>query len=429
MMTKLTYDRIFGHLVKYAYEDKLAEGIRQLNPYGDEVLNEYIKYASGGGNPERVVFHVHSCLGDEGCQENKCQVACLFNAITRDEKGNVLIKDDYCTGCGECVKVCSHEHLIDKKEFIPIVKILHEHKIPVYAIVAPAFIGQFGEEVTPGKLRMALKRLGFYGMVEVALFADILSLKEALEFDEHVKEKGDFVLTSCCCPMWVAMIKKVYHQFVSHISPSVSPMVACGRGVKLIHPEAKVVFIGPCIAKKAEAKEKDVRDAVDYVLTFQELSQIFAAVGINPAAEREDQSEHSSAAGRMYAVTGGVSKAVYNTLNRIRAEKQIKIKAVQADGSRDCRKLLNRILNNEIEANFYEGMGCVGGCVGGPKRNIEIEEGRKAVLRYSREAPSETPADNLSVLELLQTLGFQEIDELLRGEIANIFKRIFEQNS
>ncbi|MGI6605968.1 MAG: [Fe-Fe] hydrogenase large subunit C-terminal domain-containing protein [Peptococcia bacterium] len=425
-MSKLTYDKIFGHLVKYAYEGRLAEGMRELNPYGDEGLNEYIKYASGGGNPEKVVFHVSSCLADEGCKDNKCQVACLFQAIERDSAGDVVIKDDYCTGCGECVKVCSHEHLIDKKEFVPLVKILHEHKVPVYAIVAPAFIQQFGEQVTPGKLRMALKRLGFYGMVEVALFADILSLKEALEFDQHVKQKGNFVLTSCCCPMWVAMIKKFYHQFVSHISPSVSPMVACGRGIKKIHPEAKVVFIGPCIAKKAEAKENDVRDAVDYVLTFQELSQIFAAVGIDPAKEKEDSSEHSSAAGRMYAFTGGVSQAVKDTLDRIRPEKEIKIKAVQADGIRDCRKLLNRILDNEIEANFYEGMGCIGGCVGGPKRNLNAEEGRKAAIRYSGAAESKTPADNLAVLEFLKSIGFQEIDELLRGEKSNLFKRIFE---
>ncbi|MFY9423046.1 MAG: [Fe-Fe] hydrogenase large subunit C-terminal domain-containing protein, partial [Bacilli bacterium] len=379
-MSRLTYDRIFGHLVKYAYQGRLAEGIRELNPFGDETLNEYIKYASGGGDPDRVVFPVHKCLGGEECKERPCEVACLFHAIERDKLGRVVIKTDYCTGCGECVRVCSHEHLIDKKEFIPLVQILQERTVPVYAIVAPAFIRQFGEKVTPGKLRMALKRLGFYGMVEVALFADILSLKEALEFDEHVKKEGDFVLTSCCCPMWVAMIRKVYHQFVSNISPSVSPMVACGRGIKKLHPEAKVVFVGPCVAKKAEAKEKDIRDAVDYVITFQELSQIFAAVGINPAECEEDQSDHSSAAGRMYAVTGGVSQAVTDTLKKIRPEKKIKIKAVQADGIRESRKLLERILNNEIEANFYEGMGCVGGCVGGPKRNLPVEEGKKAVL-------------------------------------------------
>jgi iron only hydrogenase large subunit-like protein len=424
-MKRLTYDSIFGHLVKYAYEGRLAEGMRELNPHNEQSLNEYIKYASGGGNPERVVFSVKDCRGEEGCQDNRCQVACLFQAIVRDAAGNVIIKDNYCTGCGECVKVCPQERLVDKKEFIPLVQILQDRKVPVYAIVAPAFIQQFGERVTPGKLRTALKRLGFYGMVEVALFADILSLKEALEFDEHVRKEGDFVLTSCCCPMWVAMIKKVYHQFIPYISPSVSPMVACGRSLKKIHPEARVVFIGPCIAKKAEAKEADVKEAVDYVLTFQELAQIFAVVGIKPAEEKEDPSEHSSRAGRIYAYVGGVSKAVNDTLNRIRPEKAIKIKAVQADGVRECRKLLQRILDNEIEANFYEGMGCIGGCVGGPKTNLKMEEGRKAVTIYGKEAQNDTPADSLYVLELLKTLGFQEIDQLLQGEKSGLFKRKF----
>lgn len=422
---RLTYDNIFGQLVKYAYDGRLAVGIRELNPHGDERLGEYIKYASGGGEPYKVVFKVKECRGEEECKENRCQVSCLFHAIERDAEGKVVIKEDYCTSCGECIKICPHEHLVDKKEFIPLVNILKERKVPVYAIVAPAFIGQFGETVTPGQLRTALKRLGFYGMVEVALFADILSLKEALEFDEHVKKEGDFVLTSCCCPMWVAMIKKVYHQLVPYISPSVSPMVACGRGIKKIHPEAKVVFIGPCIAKKAEAKENDVKDAVDYVLTFQELLRVFEVLGINPAAEKEDSSEHTSLAGRIYARTGGVSKAVADTLARIRPEKNIKIKAIQADGVRECRKLLQDALNGKITANFYEGMGCIGGCVGGPKAILEAERGKELVNAYGEKAQSPTPADNLYVLEFLKSLGFQDISQLLQGKKSSLFKRNF----
>ena len=431
-MTNLTYDDIFKDLVKSAYDGNLKEGIEQLKQQGGAEMEEYIHYATGGGDPGRVVFKVKNCGHNCGCADanGDCQVSCLMEAIERDEQGNVVINGSSCTDCGECVSICQHDCLVDKKEFIPLVEILRNRKVPVYAIIAPAFIGQFGEEVTPGKMRAALKRLGFYGMVEVALFADILTFKEALEFDAHVHKEGDFVLTSMCCPMWVSMVKKVYTKLASHITPSVSPMVACGRGVKKVHPDAKVVFIGPCIAKKAEAKEPDVRDAVDVVITFKELQQIFEAVGINPKEMEEDEKEHSSTAGRIYARTGGVSKAVSDTLKRIRPDKQIQIKAVQAHGVKECRQMLQDALDGKITANFYEGMGCVGGCVGGPHVLIEPAKGTEFVNNYGEEANSLTPADNKYVLTLLKSLGFEEIDDLFDEEKAKIFGRnLYDQQN
>jgi iron only hydrogenase large subunit-like protein len=424
-VTTLTYEQIFKDLVKSAYDGKLAEDVEKLKSLGDDDINRYVDYATGRGDPDKVVFKVKDCRGDAGCEKRKCEVACLFHAIERDEQGNVIIKHDYCESCGACIEACDYKHLVDRKEFIPLIEVLKDRSVPVYAIVAPAFFGQFGPDVTPGKLRAALKHLGFYGMVEVALFADILTLKEALEFDTHVHKEGDFVLTSCCCPMWVGMVKKVYTKLIPHISPSVSPMVACGRGIKKLHPDAKVVFIGPCVAKKAEAKEEDVKDAVDVVITFKELKQIFEAVGINPAEMEEDESEHSSRAGRIYARTGGVSKAVADTLRRLRPEKPIQIVSAQADGVKECRKMLQDALEGKIEVNFYEGMGCAGGCVGGPQVLIDPGKGRELVNRYGEEADSLTPADNEYVLALLKKLGFAEIQELLEGEKSNMFKRDF----
>lgn len=423
-MDNLTYDQIFGRLVKSAYDGRLEHEINELNPGQDRTLGDYIDYAAGRGDPDAVVFRVKDCSPGTGCQDEDCQVACLFKAIARDEQGNVVIKRDYCTDCGSCVDVCRHECLVDKKEFVPLIEVLKDRKVPVYAIIAPAFVGQFGPDVTPGKLRAALKRIGFYGMVEVALFADMLTLKEALEFDAHVYKEEDFFLTSCCCPMWIGMVKKVYNQLIPRISPSVSPMVACGRGVKKIHPEAKVVFIGPCVAKKAEAKEPDVKDAVDVVLTFKEVEQIFAALGVNPAEMEEDEKDHSSKAGRIYARTAGVSEAVKDTLKRIRPERRIQIRAVQADGVQECKKMLQNLMEGKIEANFYEGMGCAGGCVGGPKVLIDPAEGRERINKYGDLAVP-TPADNEYVLEMLKRLGFKEINELLRGEKSHMFTREF----
>ena len=141
------------------------------------------------------------------------------------------------------------------------------------------------------------------------MFADILTLKEALEFERHVREPGDFQLTSCCCPVWIAMIRKRYHELLPHVPGAVSPMVACGRFLKRIHPDAVTIFAGPCLAKKKEAKEPDIADAVDYVLTFQEMQDIFDAAEISLEELPEEEKEHASKAGRLYARTGGVSQA------------------------------------------------------------------------------------------------------------------------
>lgn len=426
-MSNVNYDEIFEKLVKSAYRGNIRETKEKIRRQGDKFTDEYLLYASGEGDPNRVVFKVKDC--DGACSLNKednCEASCLFNAIVRDMEGNVVIKHNKCSGCGKCVEVCKHYSLVDKKEFVPVIELLKNRKVPVFAIVAPAFIGQFGPQVTPGKMRAAFKRLGFYGMVEVALFADILTLKEALEFDRHVTHEKDFMLTSMCCPIWVSMVKRVYKDLVPHISPSVSPMVACGRGVKHLHPGAKVIFVGPCIAKKAEAKEEDVKDAVDAVLTFQEVKQIFEALDIKPEEMEEDPSEHSSTAGRIYARTGGVSKAISDTLDRLRPGRKIKIKALQADGVKDCRKILKDVVEGKMEANFLEGMGCPGGCVGGPKVIIDPGEGQKYVENYGKEASSLTPVDNKYVMELLGHLGIYDTQDFLDSEKAAMFIRSFE---
>jgi len=219
------------------------------------------------------------------------------------------------------------------------------------------------------------------------------------------------------------MIRKVYNKLVPHIPPSVSPMVACGRTIKKLYPNAKTVFIGPCLAKKAEAKEPDITDAVDYVLNFKEVQDIFEAAEINPAELEEDLRDHSSKCGRIYARTGGVSEAVQSTLDKLRPNREIPLKSEQADGVPNCKAMLNKIIEGEINANFIEGMGCVGGCVGGPKVIINREAGREFVNKYGNEAVYETPADNPYVIELLHRIGFENIDSLIEND--HMFTRKF----
>ena len=365
-------------------------------------------------------------IGDCTCSEEEkaaCAGQCQFEALFQNEDGNISIHKDLCAGCGECIQNCHAKKLTESKDILPVLAAVYHSGFPVYALIAPAFVNQFTNEVGSSRLRAAFKKIGFAEMVEVALFADILTLKEALEFDKNIIDEEDFQLTSCCCPLWIAMIRKVYHELIPHVPGSVSPMVACGRAIKMLHPNAITVFIGPCIAKKAEAREKDIADAVDYVLTFQEAQDVFQFAGVNPAELQEDEWDHSSRAGRIYAATGGVSEAVKNTVERLNPNRPITVHTAQADGVPACKAMLNDVLNGKITKNFYEGMGCVGGCVGGPKVLIPKEEGRKNVYAYGNEAIYQTPIDNPFVIELLHHLGFDTVEQLL--DESDIFTRKF----
>ncbi len=361
-------------------------------------------------------------LGSCGCDDDKCTNVCFYDALTRDENGNVVIADS-CVGCGDCIAACDAHNLVEIKEVVPIFDHINKGAA-VYALIAPAYLSQFGADMTPGRLRTAFKMLGFTGLIEVALFADILTLKEALEFDAAIKKEEDFVLTSCCCPLWVGMIEKVYGELVPHMPPSVSPMVASGRAVKHLHPEAITVFIGPCIAKKAEARQADIADAVDYVLTFREMADIFNAAGIEPNNLEEDLRDHSSAAGRLYARTGGVSTAVAETVKRIAPGRHLQVKARQANGVPECKAMLKDVMEGKLDANFLEGMGCVGGCVGGPRIIIDKEQGTRNVNEYAARTEEKTPVDNPFVFEMLKRLGFDSTESLMKKK--NMFMRDFD---
>ena len=349
-----------------------------------------------------MVWKQGACTCNE--QTPACQKACLYDAIQKDETGKVFIDPAACTGCEACIDACHSGKLMASKDTPAMLLAIKEHKGPVYAMAAPALLGQFGD-ATPGQVRSAFKQLGFAGLVEVAAFADILTMKEALEFDHSIHTDRDYMLTSCCCPLWIAMIRKVYADLMPHVPGTVSPMVACGRVVKRLHPDAMTVFLGPCLAKKAEAREEDVADAVDFVLTFREVQDLFDFARIKPGALPSEEKEHSSTAGRLYARTGGVSQAV------------------QADGVPGCRALLDQLVKGEVKANFLEGMGCVGGCVGGPRANVPKDEGAALVDAYAKQAPYHTPMENPYVVELLERLGFETVEAFL--EQSALFERHF----
>ncbi len=408
-----TFDELYRELLqrKIAQDESLPE---EYDPYHLDCLLHPEKYAP--------VLHMKEC--EKCAYDQACKNSCIFDAIERKEDGKLRINPSLCTGCEACIEACENGNLTASKDALPAMKAVREAKGPVYMMVAPAFFGQFREAVTPGKLRTAFRALGFTGMVEVALFADILTLKEALEFDRHVQKSGDYQLTSCCCPVWIAMIRKIFHELMPHVPGAVSPMIACGRMIKRIHPDAITVFAGPCLAKKQEAREPDIADAVDYVLTFQEVQDIFDAADIRPEELHDAGKEHASKAGRLYARTGGVSQAVTEMVDQLCPDRSIRVQSEQADGPKACMEMIRRIKEGRTDANFFEGMGCAGGCVGGPKAVLDVAEGTKHVDAYGDSAKYRTPLENPYVRKVLKKLGIETVEELLTddGMLTRDFK-------
>ncbi len=416
-----SFDELYRQTLENAVRRKVEKHLK--DPEANADYDKYQLDCLLNPEKEREARTISECLCVNPDAKAK-GLKCFFEAIRKDENGKVFLSEEKWDGCTACLEGDRKKDLAERKDLLPIFEMLMHKEAPVYALIAPAFISQFSEEITPGMLRSSFKHIGFAGMIEVALFADILTLKEALEYDRSIKSEEDFVLASCCCPMWIAMIRKSYKDMVPHIPPSVSPMVASGRSIKRLHPEARTVFIGPCIAKKAEAREPDVADAIDYVLTFQEVRDIFALTGVDPATEPEDLRAHSSLAGRIYARAGGVSMAVRSTVERLHPNRNIPFKAEKADGVAACRALLERVRAGEVTSNFIEGMGCAGGCVGGPKALIPRDEGTEHVSHYALSATHHTPVDNPYVMDLLHRLGIDSIDALL--EDTEIFTRHFD---
>ena len=262
----------------------------------------------------------------------------------------------------------------------------------VIAIVAPAFVGQFGKHSTPGKFVTAMKQLGFARVVEVAVGADLCTIEEAKDFVEKVPEKQNYMATSCC-PAWHSMIHKLFPDQTEKISMTLTPMVFTARLMKKQYPGCKVVFVGPCAAKKLEAIRADIRSDVDFVLTFEELQGMFQAKEIDfEQLEESDVLNEGTAAGRGFAVSGGVAKAVENMIRKNAPD--MEVKTARAEGLRECRKLMTLAKAGKYDGYLLEGMACPGGCVAGAGTLLPVDLAATVVGRYQKEANREDPMDS-----------------------------------
>ena len=323
--------------------------------------------------------------------ERPCQASCGMDAIGCDEHGKAVINQDKCVACGQCLVSCPFGAIVDKGQIFQVIQsILKGDK--VIAIVAPAFIGQFSGMVSPGKLVTAMKMLGFDSVVEVAIGADMCTIEAAKDFLEKVPAEQDYMATSCC-PAWHSMIGKLFPGEKDKISMTLTPMVFTARLMKKEHPGCKVVFVGPCAAKKLEAIREDIRSDVDFVLTFEELMGMFEAKEIDFASIPESEGlNEGTGAGRGFAVAGGVAQAVADLVKKEHPD--MEVKTARAEGLRDCRKLMTMAKAGKYKGYLLEGMACPGGCVAGAGTILPIDKAAKFVEKYSKEAASASPLDS-----------------------------------
>ena len=209
--------------------------------------------------------------------ERPCKKVCPVDATTYDEYGICVIDEEKCIQCGACIHSCPFGAIGTKTFMVDIIKLIQAGK-RVVAMVAPATEGQFGGNITMGSWKTALKKVGFDDMVEVGLGGDMTAAYEAEEWAEAYKQGKK--MTTSCCPAFVNMIQKHFSMLLENMSTTVSPMCAVSRMLKSQDPDVITVFIGPCIAKKSEALDLNIKDNADYVLTFGEVRAMMRAKGV-----------------------------------------------------------------------------------------------------------------------------------------------------
>lgn len=323
--------------------------------------------------------------------ERPCAKACGMDAITSDDRNRAVINQDKCVSCGMCIVNCPFGAISDKGQIFQVIQSIKRGD-RVIAAIAPAFLGQFGPEMPPEKMKNALKMLGFDSVVEVAIGADLCAIEEAKDFMREVPAEQPFMATSCC-PAWSVMAKKLFPEFAPYVSMALTPMVLTARLQKKEHKGCRVVFIGPCAAKKLEASRRTVRSDVDFVLTFEEVMGMFEAKGVDFSAVPEGSPmQEATGAARAFAVSGGVADSVVKVIAKMDPEREVKVMA--AEGLANCRKMLTLAKAGKLNGYLLEGMACPGGCVAGAGTMQSPTKAAAAIGQYRVKAEFDNPLDS-----------------------------------
>lgn len=338
---------------------------------------------------------------------HKCIRACPVKAIRFQDNQAYILKSE-CIMCGKCYTACPQNAKVIRDD-LQSVKELVKSGVPVYASIAPAFVADFkGVNIT--ELEKALKKLGFAGAGETAIGATVV--KD--EYERILRGNDREVVISSCCHSVNTLIQKYYPNALQYLAKVLSPMQAHCTKIKEQHPEAKTVFIGPCIAKKDEADSYP--GIVDGVLTFIELKRWMDEEGIapEPTYEKDDGGR-----ARLFPTTGGILRTMVT--------KPENYSYMAIDGVENCMAALEDIINGKITKCFIEMSACPGSCVGGPamnKHSFRPVEEFLAVDRYADNKDFDT--EQMSSEQLKKNVDFINTKRQMPGEkaISEILKKM-----
>lgn len=326
-----------------------------------------------------------------------CKRSCPVDAITMDDNNLCVIDEDKCIQCGKCIHSCPFGAIGSKTSIVDVINNIRAGK-RVIAMVAPSAEGQFGEDITMDSWRTALKKIGFDDMIEVALGGDLTAFSEAKEWAQAYKEGKK--MTTSCCPAFVNMIRKHFPALEGNMSSTVSPMAGVARTLRDKYPDVVTVFIGPCVAKKAEVADETIPGNADYAMTFGEIRAMMRAKDVELLPE-EMKTQQGSVFGKRFGNSAGVTGAVLQCLKEINEDADIKVHV--CDGAVECKKALMLLKVGRLPEDFIEGMACEGGCVGGPSRHKNVQEAKKARDILIGKADNRAVYDNLKQMEALET--------------------------
>jgi len=334
----------------------------------------------------------YSAIADN---KRPCENACQAGAVSMSGEKTARIDNEKCTACGACVYQCPFGAIMDKSFILDVIRLIKKSEsnraYKLYAVVAPSLSGQFSY-ANLGQVVSGIKALGFFHVVEAALGADMVAFAESKE----LAERG--FLMSSCCPAFVSYVEKEFPAYAGSLSKSPSPMAAIAGYIKKTDPGAKVVFIGPCTAKKMERQKKEVLPLVDAVLTFEELQALLDSRGIDLPVLKEEALDNASYYGRIFARSGGLADAVGQGLLE-HGLNSFAYKPISPDSLQGCRDSLIKASRQALDANFIEGMACPGGCIGGAGCLTHGPKNKREVDRYGRQALEKSIGDAVRMLK------------------------------